>query len=138
MPAVLLSTGRRYRYEPPSLRGKGALEFWAENGMIMITDERFPVDDDRSFDCLTVREFLQNLWGLNLSVPRIANQHHTAAASGAGTAGGSSAEERDAIQRFVTEGIACAKEAQAQGCPDNPKHLEQMARQRRRSMITVA
>ena len=66
-------SGRHYRYEPTDKRGKGALEFWAENGMVCCLDERYPERDPEHFVVLTRREFLTNLGAINASIERCAH-----------------------------------------------------------------
>lgn len=128
---------RHYRYEPPSRRGQGALEFWAENGLIFIVDERFAPADPQSLEVVTVREWLENISGINTSIPRLSERivSHVSVNMAGGSAGGSIAEERESLHKLVEDGCLVAKEAQRQGRPDDPKHVAQMARDRRRSMV---
>lgn len=128
---------RHFRYEPPSRRGQGALEFWAENGLVMIVDERYPVDNPASLEVLTVREWLENIRGINASIPRLSERiaAKVSVNMAGGSAGGSVAEERESLHKLVENGCIVAKEAQRQGRPDDPRHVAQMARDRRRSMV---
>lgn len=132
---LLTQQGPHYRYEPPSRRGMGALEFWAENGMVIMVDERFPFDDEKSLEVLTVREFLQNMYGINMSIGRIANHNSSTDAAGHINAGGSAMEEREALHRLVEAGITCVKLAKSQGRPDDPQHLAQISRERRKHYV---
>lgn len=129
-------TGRHYHYEPTDKKGQGALEFWAENGLICLIDERYPEADDRHFNVLTIREFLVNLQGINASIERCASAvARTTMAAGGPSPGGAAAEEREALHRLVANGISCAREAQTMGDPANPKHLRDMIKARRKQML---
>lgn len=102
--------GKRYRFRE--------IEFWAERGLIQFVDERFPPEDSRSHDVLTVREFLLNIRSINAALGRIRH-----------------AGERIEHEQLVENGIRCAKEAQNQGRPDNPEHVRQILRDRRRAWV---
>jgi hypothetical protein len=129
-------SGRHYRYEPTDKRGKGALEFWAENGMVCCLDERYPERDPEHFVVLTRREFLTNLGAINASIERCAHATGKASlAQGGPSPGGAAAEEREALHRLVADGIACAREAKAMGDPFNPRHMAQMIQERRKHML---
>jgi hypothetical protein len=128
-------SGRHYRYEPTDKKGQGALEFWAENGMICMLDERIPPRDPDHFVVLTVREFLVNLRAINASIQRCANAVARVALSRGVNPGGAATEEREALQKLVEDGIAAAKEAQRMGDPLNPRHAADMIKERRKSML---
>ncbi len=129
-------TGRHYRYEPTDKKGKGALEFWAENGMICMLDERLPTGHPDHFLVLTIREFLVNLRGINMSIERCAYATgRTSMALNSAKPGGAAAEEREELHRLVANGIACAKEAKNHGDPTNPRHMADMMKARRRTMV---
>jgi hypothetical protein len=132
---LLAKTGRHYFYKPPG--ANEPLEFWAQNGMICIVDQRVPSNHRDSYDVLTIREFLLNIKMINASIGRCAD-HAAKVAIRMGrfsTAGGSAAEERASMHKLVSNAISCGKEAQDQGSPDNPRHVEQMLRQRRNHML---
>ena len=129
-------SGSHYRYEPTDKRGKGALEFWAENGMICLIDERAPSGDADHFTVLTVREFLMNVRAINFEIERCANSAGRASmAAGGGSPGGAAAEEREALHKLVADAIECAKQARNQGDPVNPRHAADMMMARRKSML---
>ena len=114
MPVHHLSKpGRHYRYEPPSRRKQGAIEFWAEGGMVCFVDERFEAYDDKHFEILTVREFLQNFRSLNASIPLVDYNTRVSTAAEGGNSTAVAAEERDCLQRMVSDGIDCAKRGTA-------------------------
>lgn len=108
--------GKKYVFRPPTARAP--LVFWAERGLVNIVDERFPDSDDRSFQVVVVREWLLRLRSINQTT----HQHRFV-------------DERNCQQNFIDDGIDCAKEAQAQGRPDDPKATAEMLRLRRRSML---
>jgi len=108
MAATKGKQGKHYRFR--------SIEFWAENGLVIFTDERFPPEDDRSLDVLLVREFLGNIGAINLEIGHMRYS-----------------DERLEHQNLVENGIRCAKEAQKQGRPDDPKAVAQIVRDRRRS-----
>jgi hypothetical protein len=129
---VLARQGKHYFYKPPGSREP--LEFWAQNGMVCIIDQRFPPTHDKAYIVLTTKEFLQNIRGINRAANRIAHQVKVALNSGLG-AGVVQAEERRKVDKLVEESMACVREAWKQGSPDNPRHIEQMLRERRKSML---
>jgi len=102
--------GKHYRFRN--------IEFWAERGLIQFVDERFPPEDDRSHDVLTVTEFLENIRAINRELGNIKH-----------------ADERAEHDRLIENGIKCAKEAQNQGRPDDPEHVRQILKDRRKNWV---
>jgi hypothetical protein len=94
------------------------LEFWAENGLINIVDERFPPEDDRSFVVRTRVDFLQKLAAFSTELKKCNFKY---------------ADERNEHITFLENGTACAREAKKQGCPDDPEAMADMLRHRRRN-----
>lgn len=94
------------------------LEFWAERGMVNIIDYRYEQDDDKFFSVIVVRDFLIRLNHLGEELKQHQHQY---------------ADERNEYLNFMEDGCKCAREAKAQGRPDDPKAVAQILRQRRKN-----
>lgn len=99
--------GKRYKFRTTSLTidsqslgiQYGDLDFWAQNGMICMEDQ-----GSGEFYVVTRREFLERTLSVNG-----ANRREMGL------------DQRDTLQRVVTDMIECIKEAKHQGDPDDPK-----------------
>jgi hypothetical protein len=129
---LLAKQSRHFFYKP--IGSKEPLEFWAQNGMICIVDQRFPPSHEKAYIVLTTKEFLVNVRGINRAAVRVSHGVRVSLGNNAHAAG-AALEERAKLDRFVQEAMFTVREAWKQGCPDNPKHLEQMLRERRKSML---
>jgi hypothetical protein len=107
-----MSAGRHYRFRK--------LEFWAERGLINIVDERFPPDNPKSFNVVTVRDFLLRLNAISEEVKKSKFKY---------------ADERNEYINFLDNGVAACREAKKQGRPDDPKAVAQILRDRRKNIF---
>lgn len=105
MPIITSQPGRRYRFRH--------LEFWAERGLVHLFDFRGnPYQPE--YKEVSVREMLQRARAINRQAARI-----------------QWVDERIEHERLVADVIACCKEAQRQGRPDDPKTWEHIRAMRR-------
>lgn len=107
-----MAKGRHYKYRK--------LEFWAERGLINIIDERFPPSHAKAFTVVLVREFLLRLSHLNTEVKRWGKKWP---------------DERDELVKMIEDGVACCRDAKAQGRPDDPRACADILKERRRFML---
>ncbi len=111
MPIIVSKPGRRYKYRQT--------EFWAERGMIHQLDHRKSLYQP-DYTVTPVRKILLLADAMNQSVHRIQYP-----------------DERREQEKWIADMIACCREAQRQGRPDDPKTFEFLRASRRDKHILL-